>query len=187
MIYWELFLGFLKVGLFSFGGGYGAVALIRDVVLSHDWLTEETLSYMIAVSESTPGPIMVNIATYVGSYHGGLLGSFIATAAVVLPSFVIILLLATVLGAMKKNRWGTAVLQGLTACVTGIVLATGIFMVLRSCVGSVFAPAPDLRAILIALALVLIKIFLPRVTKKKLSPIWLIVIAAGLGILIYGV
>ena len=67
MIYLELFLGFLKVGCFTFGGGYGAVALIRDVVLSNGWLSEEMLTYMIAVSESTPGPIMVNMATYIGS------------------------------------------------------------------------------------------------------------------------
>lgn len=67
MIYLELLLGFLKVGLFTFGGGYGAIPLIRDVVLSYGWLDEEMLTYMIAVSESTPGPIMVNLATYIGS------------------------------------------------------------------------------------------------------------------------
>ena len=67
MTYIELFLGFLKVGCFAFGGAYGAIPLIRDVVLSYGWLDDETLTYMIAVSESTPGPIMVNLATYVGS------------------------------------------------------------------------------------------------------------------------
>ena len=67
MIHLDLFLGFLRVGLFAFGGAYGAIPLIRDVVLSYDWLSDEALTYMIAVSESTPGPIMVNLATYVGS------------------------------------------------------------------------------------------------------------------------
>ena len=71
MIYWDLLLGFLKVGCFSFGGAYGAIPLIRDVVLSCGWLNEEVLTDMIAVSESTPGPIMVNLATYVGSSQGG--------------------------------------------------------------------------------------------------------------------
>ena len=93
MIYLHLFLGFLRVGCFSFGGAYGAIPLIRDVVLSYGWLTEEALTYMIAVSESTPGPIMVNLATYVGSSQAGLMGAILATFTVVLPSFVIILLI----------------------------------------------------------------------------------------------
>ena len=103
MIYLELFLGFLKVGCFTFGGGYGAVALIRDVVLSNGWLSEEMLAYMIAVSESTPGPIMVNMATYIGSSQAGFWGALVATAAVVLPSFFIVLLIATILGALVKH------------------------------------------------------------------------------------
>ena len=97
MIFLELLLGFLRVGLFTFGGGYAAIPLIREVVLSYGWLPEDTLTYMIAVSESTPGPIMVNMATYVGSSQGGFLGAVIATLAVVLPSFVIILIVATIL------------------------------------------------------------------------------------------
>ena len=92
MILLELFLGFLEVGCFSFGGAYGAIGLIRDVVLSHGWLSDETLAYMIAVSESTPGPIMVNMATYIGSSQAGFPGALIATTAVVLPAFCIILL-----------------------------------------------------------------------------------------------
>ena len=97
MIYLDLFLGFLKVGLFAFGGAYGAIPLIRDVVLSYGWLSDEALSYMIAVSESTPGPIMVNLATYVGSAEAGFLGALVATLAVVLPSFMIILLITALL------------------------------------------------------------------------------------------
>lgn len=74
MIYIDLFLGFLKVGCFAFGGAYGAIPLIRDVVLSYGWLSDEKLTYMIAVSESTPGPIMVNLATYIGSSQAVLRG-----------------------------------------------------------------------------------------------------------------
>ena len=84
MIYLDLFLGFLRVGCFAFGGAYGAIPLIRDVVLSYGWMTDEMLTYMIAVSESTPGPIMVNLATYVGSNQAGLPGALLATFAVVL-------------------------------------------------------------------------------------------------------
>ena len=77
MIYLELLAGFLKVGCFAFGGAYGAIPLIRDIVLSYGWLNDEMLTYMIAVSESTPGPMMVNLATYVGSEKAGILGSLI--------------------------------------------------------------------------------------------------------------
>ena len=104
MIYLELFLGFLKVGCFSFGGAYGAIPLIRDVVMSYGWLDDEMLTYMIAVSESTPGPIMVNLATYVGSNQAGFAGSAIATLAVVLPSFLTILLVTALLKTALKNR-----------------------------------------------------------------------------------
>ena len=185
MIYLDLFLGFLKVGCFAFGGGYGAVPLIRDVVLSNGWLTDEALTYMIAVSESTPGPIMVNIATYVGSAHGGLLGAFVSTLAVVLPSFVIILLLAALLKNAVKNPLGSAVIQGLTSCVIGIVLATGLYMTLSSCFGSLSHAAVDLRAIAIVLLLVAIQFLSPRLFKKKLSPIDLILLSAVAGSILY--
>ena len=97
MICLDLFLGFLKVGCFAFGGAYGAIPLIRDIVLSYGWLTDDALTRMIAISESTPGPIMVNLATYVGSHQAGFLGSLIATTAGVLPSFFIILLVMTIM------------------------------------------------------------------------------------------
>ena len=79
MIYLDLLIGFLKVGCFAFGGAYGAIPLIRDVVMSYGWLSDEMFTYMVAVSESTPGPIMVNLATYIGSQQGGFLGAVLAT------------------------------------------------------------------------------------------------------------
>ena len=97
MIYLDLLLGFLRVGCFAFGGAYGAIPLIRDVVLSYGWMDDDALAYMIAVSESTPGPIMVNLATYVGSSQAGLPGAILATLAVVLPSFIVILLITAAL------------------------------------------------------------------------------------------
>ena len=131
MIYLDLFLGFLKVGCFSFGGAYAAIPLIRDVVLSYGWLDDEALSYMIAISESTPGPIMVNLATYVGSSQGGLLGSALATFAVILPAYLIILLVLVILKTLLKNPTFQAVLGALKPCVVGIILATGANMILN--------------------------------------------------------
>ena len=113
MIYLELLVGFLQVGLFSFGGAYAAIPLIRDVVLSYGWIDDEMLSYMIAVSESTPGPIMVNLATYIGSSKAGFFGALIATSAVVFPAFVIVLLLTGLLSKLLKQPAVKAVLDGL--------------------------------------------------------------------------
>ena len=187
MIYLDLFLGFLKVGCFSFGGAYGAIPLIRDVVLSNGWLNDEAVTYMVAVSESTPGPIMVNMATYVGSSQAGFLGSLLATTAVVLPSFLIILLVTVLMSSALKNRYVKAVLQGLKPCVIGIVLATGGYLLLRSCIGSVAHPVIQGKAIVIALVLVLAKHLWKHFKGKKLSPIVLILISAAAGIVVYGI
>ena len=187
MIYLDLFLGFLKVGCFAFGGAYGAIQLIRDVVMSYGWLSVEMLTYMIAVSESTPGPIMVNLATYIGSNQAGFLGAVIATLAVVLPSFLIILLVTALLKTALKNKYVQAVLRGLKPCVIGIVLATGIYMVLGNCFGTVSAIKVNLQAIFITALLVASMFGYKHFSKKKLSPILLIVISAAAGIVIFGI
>lgn len=183
MIYLELILGFLRVGCFSFGGAYGAIPLIRDVVLSYGWLTDETLTYMIAVSESTPGPIMVNLATYVGSSQAGFWGAAAATAAVVLPSFLVILLVTAALRTLLKNKYVQAAMRGLKPCVIGIVLATGLSMTWKSLFPS---GSPDLRRLIIVAILAAAMVGSKTVFKKKLSPIQLMVLAACLGVIVYG-
>jgi len=187
MIYLELLIGFLKVGCFAFGGAYGAIPLIRDVVMEYGWLSDEMLTYMIAVSESTPGPIMVNIATYIGSVQGGILGAVIATSAVIIPSFLIILLITALLKNALKNKYAQAVLQGLKPCVVGIVLATGIYMVLSNCIGIINPITINVRAVIIAVILVFFKFTHKRIVKKKMSPIMLIIISAVGGMVVYGV
>ena len=187
MIYLDLFLGFLKVGCFAFGGAYGAIPLIRDVVMSYGWLSDEMLTYMIAVSETTPGPIMVNLATYIGSSQAGFLGAVIATLAVVLPSFLIILLVTALLKTALKNKYVQAVLRGLKPCVIGIVLATGIYMVLGNCFSTVSAIKVNLQAIIITALLVASMFGYKHFAKKKLSPILLIIISAVTGIVVYAV
>ena len=184
MIYLELFLGFLYVGCFAFGGAYGAIPLIRDVVLKYGWLAEEELTYMIAVSESTPGPIMINLATYVGSTQAGILGSLLATTAVVIPSFVIMLLITAVLKHAIKHPAVQAVLQGMKPCIIGIILATGLYMMVSHCF---MADGIDIRAILITAVLAIIMYLLPKFKIKKPSPIMLIIISACIGVVVYGV
>lgn len=194
MIFFELFIAFLKVGFFAFGGAYAAIPLIRDVVMSYGWLTDEALSRMIAVSESTPGPIMVNLATYVGASQGGILGAALATFAVVLPAFVIIVLLLSVLKRFAENRLFKALLSALKPCVIGVILAVGAFMAYENLLIDVncecgtglfgrFEPA----AIGITAVLAAVMLIYKRAAKKRISPILLIIVAAGLGILVYGV
>ena len=187
MIYLDLFLGFLKVGCFAFGGAYGAIPLIRDVVLSYGWFTDETLTYMIAVSESTPGPIMVNLATYVGSTQAGFLGAIIAILAVVLPSFFIIILVTSLSKILLKSKYIQAILQGLKPCVIGIVLATGIYMVINNCLITTSVLSINFNSIIITVLLVVFSIVYKQYSKKKLSPIKLIVISSIVGIIVYGV
>ena len=185
MIYVDLLIGFLKVGLFAFGGAYGAIPLIRDVVLSYGWIEDEMLTYMIAVSESTPGPIMVNLATYVGSSQGGFWGAVIATAAVVLPSFLIILLIMVLLKKLLKNPYVQAILRGLKPCIIDIILATGVYMILQNCVGNVANPVPDATAMIMTAALSAVYFGSRKMMKKGISPIGLIGISAITGILVY--
>ena len=185
MIYLELLAGFLKVGFFAFGGAYGAIPLIRDVVLSYGWIGDEMLTYMIAVSESTPGPIMINLATYVGSSQAGLPGALIATSAVILPSFVIILVLMVLLKKILKNPWVQAVLRGLKPCIIGIILATGAYMILNHCFTNLREFSLDLTATLMTLGLALVYFGSRKVLKKGISPIGLIGISAVAGIIVY--
>ena len=187
MIYLELFLGFFKVGCFSFGGAYGAIPLIRDIVMSYGWLSDELYSYMIAVSESTPGPIMVNLATYIGSNQAGILGAIIATVAVVLPSFIFILLITVLMKLALKNKYVQAVLRGLKPCVTGIVLATGIYMIVKNClmIGKIINV--DILSLVITMVLAISMIVYKCMFKKKMSPIMLIVFSAVVGMVVYSV
>ena len=186
MIYLDLFLGFLKVGLFAFGGAYGAIPLIRDVALSYGWLSDEALSYMIAVSESTPGPIMVNLATYVGSTEAGFLGALVATLAVVLPSFIIILLITALLKNAFKNKYVQAVLRGLKPSVIGIVLAMGVYMLVKNCLMEDTFKM-NLRSIVITAVLGIVAVLYKYFSKKKMSPIIMIVISSLLGMFVYAI
>lgn len=180
----DLLFGFLKVGCFTFGGGYAAIPIIREVVLGYNWITDETLTYMIAVSESTPGPIMVNLATYIGYSVGGAAGSVIATLGTVLPAFLIMLLVATVLKKFIENIYVQKVLDGMKASVTGVITSVGLFFILKNIV-DLSTYELDFKALLISLVISGVLYIYRKVKGKKLSPILLIVISACLGMVIY--
>lgn len=188
-IYLRLFLTFLEIGSVSFGGGYGMISLIREKVLINGWLTEEEILNFIAVSESTPGPIAINMATFIGSSQGGILGSALATLGVILPAFCIILLISAVLKNLLKYSPVQAFLDGVRPCVVGLILATAGVMMLGNLFGlkaDQAAFAPDFWGILIFALLISFGLIAKKIRKKPISPIVMILISAGLGMLFYG-
>ena len=185
MIYLKLFWDFFRVSCFTFGGAYSAIPLIRDMVLGNGWISDEALTYMIAVSESTPGSIMVNMATYIGYHQAGFWGGLIATVGVVLPAYLIILLIMGLMKNVIQNQYVQAVLRGLKPCVSGIVLATGTYMVIHNLFASTTVIEIDRSTSLISVILIGILVIWPKVTHKKLSPIALLVFGAVLGMIIF--
>ena len=176
MIYLGLFIEFIKVGLFAFGGGYGSIPLIRDVCLTNNWLSEDGLAYMIALSESTPGPIMVNLATYVGSKNGGIFGALVATIGVIIPSFIIVILIVNILKTFTKNKYVQIAFDGLNPSIIGIILATGTYMVFNNAHESCIE-------LIISFILLTIMVFI-KSFKKKVSSISFILISGIVGILV---
>ena len=187
MIYWEIFLGFLKVGLFSFGGAYGAIPVIREVVMANNWVTEEKFAYLLAISESTPGPIMVNTATYIGNEVGGIFGSVLATFTVCLPAFAIILILSMILKNFLKNQYVQAILDGIKPCIIGIILTTGLHMIVENCIANGLSIPKNWQSLVI-MGIVIVAMFVYKKWKKKaISPILLITVSAVSGIVVYGI
>ena len=190
MIYWDLFLVFFKIGAVSFGGGYGMISLLQDEVVAHGWLTKEMLMNFIAVAESTPGPIAVNVATFVGSSQAGVLGALLATLGVVLPSFFIILVIAAIMHNLLKFKGVQAVLGGIRPSIVGLVLGTAITMALTalfgfSSIGQGFSF--DWRAFVILFLLFALWFGIKKWKKKELSPIVLILLSAVFGIGCYAI
>ena len=185
MIYWYLFIEFLKIGLFTFGGGYAMLPLIKEVVLKYSWLTEEQFFDFIGVSESTPGPVAINMATYIGSMQGGFLGSLIATFAVVLPSFIIILLVASILKKFINNRFFQQALLGIKAVIIGLIFSTGITLLIKLLgFESLTVFNFNFSSLIILLCLFILYTLFYKIKKVKINAIALILTSAGLGIIV---
>ena len=188
MIYLQLFLTFLEIGTVSFGGGFAIISMVRERSLTYGWLTEEELLNLIAVSESTPGPIAVNVATFVGATQGGLLGAFLATLGVVLPSFIIILLIASILKNLLKYEGVKAFLGGIRPTVIGLIISTAGMMLLSGLFG--FSKigdgiSPDIGSIIVFTLLILAAFLIRKTTKKQPSFIVMILISAALGMIVF--
>ena len=190
MIYLELFLTFFEVGAFLFGGGYGMISLIRELCLGKGWLDDGELLNMIAVAESTPGPIAVNMATFVGISQGGILGAVCATVGVVLPSFVLILMTAALLSKLMKYAGVKATLGGIRPAIIGMILATACITFLSvvfkiETVGNIVAF--DWKALCIFIAICTLSFGYKKWKRKVFSHILLIILSGVLGILVFGV
>jgi chromate transporter len=188
MIYWKLFFTFLEIGAVSFGGGYGMISLIREKVTANAWLTESEFLNFIAVSESTPGPLAVNMATFIGASQGGMLGALAATLGVVLPSFIIILIIAAVLTNLLKYAGVRSFLEGIRPCIVAMILTTALTMGLSVLVNvqSVESKVQvNLRGFVILLVIVLVQFLSKKWRKKEVSPILLIILSAVFGMVLY--
>ncbi len=173
MIYIQLFLTYLKIGFFGFGGGYTMLSLIQhEVVESREWISNSEFTDIIAISQMTPGPIAINSATYIGyTVTGDIWGSIIATIAVCLPALTIMLLITKFYLKLQNNRYVTGVLNGMKPMMIGMILAAGVLLLTPN-------TFIDYKSwIILAGAFIL--------SLLKLNPIILIVIAGVVGILIY--
>lgn len=187
-LYLRLFYEFFKTGLFAFGGGMATLPFLYSMSDATGWFTHGQLADMIAVSESTPGPIGVNMATFVGFTTGGIPGAIIATLGLVAPSIIVILIIARVLEAFRQNKYVDAVFYGLRPCSVGLIAAAGMLVVkiamfnfdLYGQTGAL-ADLFNFRALALAAALVVFTRFV-KIT-KKLHPIVFIAASAAVGII----
>ena len=177
--YVDIFLTMLKIGLFTFGGGYAMIALLENEFVSKKkWLAREEFLDMVAISESTPGPIAINAATYIGYKALGFKGALLATAAVALPSFVIIFCISLFFDAFLSIALIARAFRGIQVCVVFLIFSAGLKL-LR---GMKKSPLPILILCLTVATMILLSLFAAR-----FSTVLLILIAGAIGIFAYGI
>jgi len=185
MIILTLFLEFLKIGTFAFGGAYGAIPLIREAVLSRGWMDEAQLMNLLGISESTPGPIMVNAATMTGFGQAGIIGAIVATLGVILPSFLIMLVVPRLQKKWSGHKVIRLAMRGIKPCLAGVICATGIHLAVE-----LFQPQDadthsDMIILAVFVVLCLFSFGWKAFKKKPVPPIALIVASAVLGIVAF--
>ena len=175
----QLFLSYLKIGFFGFGGGYAMLSLIHsEVVVRNGWLTNGEFSDIVAISQMTPGPIAINSATYIGYEVAGFCGSVVATVAVCLPALTIMMLITRFFLRLRDNRYVQGVVMGMRPVVVGMIASAALLLI--------FPHSEDGRSFIDVWSwAIFIGVLLASV--KKVNPILLIVLSAVLGVLIYGI
>lgn len=167
MIYLKLFLEFFHIGLFSFGGGYATIPFLYHIADVQKWYTTKQLSDMIAVSSITPGPVGVNVATFAGFKTAGILGAAIATASVILPSFIIVIIISKLLEQFKHNKYVQSVIYTLKPAGCGLLAAIGVDM---------FIDNINLLGMVL-----LVCLFVASITEKR-DPLFYLAVSAVVGL-----
>lgn len=179
MIYFDLFFVFFKIGLFTFGGGLAMIPLIQQEVIRNGWLTQDELIDFIAISESTPGPLAVNVSTFVGTQVAGITGGLCSTFGVVLPSFIIILLVAGMYDRFRKSNIVKGALVSLKGVVVGLIASAVI-----STAGMIFSESiasQGYAEVVIGAGMLVVFLY---VLYKKVNPIIVIIASAVIGIIV---
>lgn len=177
VVFWEFF----KIGLFAVGGGPATIPYLMELTKTHDWFTMAELTSMIAISESTPGPVGLNMATYVGYHAAGILGGLIATLGLVCPSIIIIVIIAKFLSNFSENRYVKAAFSGIRPAVTALIAVA----VYNLCAVSLFVEKAGETTLAIKTVLLMAAVFLLMQVKKlqKLHPVFWMAGAAVVGII----
>ena len=174
---WQLFSVFFKIGLFTFGGGYAMISIIEDACVERrGWITKEEMDELVVVAESTPGPIAINCATFVGARQGGFPGAAIATLGMVLPSFLVIFAISRFLDRFLEIRAVASAFKGVKLAVGVLVLDAGLRMLRRM-------PKKPLPVIILAVTLALM--LLVNFTALRLSSVVLLLAAAALSLAVF--
>lgn len=189
MIYFKLFITFFKIGLFTFGGGYAMIPLIQQEVIGNQWLNMTELTDYIAIAQSTPGPFAVNIATFVGMESGGFFGALITATAVILSSFLIILVIAKMFTNFLDNKWVQGTLFGMRPIVIGLIASAAALLMFNEFIapGVKITTAEEFFKALQFKEMIIFGICTFIYFKFKLHPIKLILLSALLGMLFFGV
>lgn len=184
-IYLLLFIEFFKTGLFAVGGGLATLPFLINLTFEYDWFDQSMLADMVAVSQSTPGPMGINVATYVGFHSGGILGGLVATLGIILPSLVIIILIAKFLEKFKNNHYVESIFQGLRPASIGLIAVAAFEVIKISLLNlELFEATHKFLDLINIKSLIFFVIIFYGVTKYKKHPIVYIAISAVVGILL---
>ncbi len=189
MIFFELFYTFFLIGLFTFGGGYAMIPMIQEQIVGKGWISAEALTDFIAISEVTPGPFAINISTFVGSNVGGPFGALCSTIGVILPSLIIIIIVAMIMTKFMNNKYVKGALNGVKPIVLALILSTALLLFVKVIFFGGHSISSELafdrKSLTLLIVLVVILLIQKKINKKALNPIALLGLSALMGIIIF--
>ena len=191
MIFFELFYTFFLIGLFTFGGGYAMIPMIQEQVVGKGWISTDALTDFIAISEVTPGPFALNISTFVGNTVAGPFGAVCSTLGVILPSLIIIIIIAMIMKKFINNKYVQGGLNGVKPIVLALILSTALLMFVKviffkgQSLQSEFSF--DRKSLMLLVTLIIFSIAYKHINKKALNPIKLLGLSALLGLILFSI